>query len=173
MALKDILLGRLGFGAAPLGNMFRDIPEQEAVATVNAAWDDGIRYFDTAPFYGAGLAEIRIGAALAGRPRRDYVVSTKVGRLILDEVEDVSARDLGEKGGVFKHGRPNRIVNDYSRDGTLRSIEGSLKGWARTMSISSSCMTSRRISTETSGFRSSKAPARAPSRRSTGCATRA
>lgn len=127
MALKDILPGKLGFGAAPLGNMFRDIPEQEAFATVNAAWDDGIRYFDTAPFYGAGLAEIRIGAALAGRPRTDYVLSTKVGRLILDEIEDVSARDLGEKGGVFRYGRPNRIVNDYSRDGTLRSIEDSLK----------------------------------------------
>ena len=127
MALKDILPGKLGFGAAPLGNMFRDIPEQEALATVNAAWDDGIRYFDTAPFYGAGLAEIRIGAALAGRPRTDYVLSTKVGRLILDEIEDVSARDLGEKGGVFKYGRPNRIVNDYSHDGTLRSIEDSLK----------------------------------------------
>jgi len=94
---------------------------------VNAAWDDGIRYFDTAPFYGAGLAEIRMGAALAGRPRRDYVVSTKVGRLILDEIEDVGTRDLGEKGGVFRYGRPNRIVNDYSRDATLRSIEDSLK----------------------------------------------
>ncbi|MEY9359706.1 D-threo-aldose 1-dehydrogenase [Bradyrhizobium yuanmingense] len=127
MALKDILPGKLGFGAAPLGNMFRDIPEQEALATVNAAWEDGIRYFDTAPFYGAGLAEIRIGAALAGRNRSDYVLSTKVGRLILDEIEDVDARDLGEKGGVFRHGRPNRIVNDYSRDGTLRSIEDSLK----------------------------------------------
>ncbi len=62
MALKDILPGKLGFGAAPLGSMFRDIPEQEALATVNAAWDDGIRYFDNAPFYGAGLAEIRMGA---------------------------------------------------------------------------------------------------------------
>lgn len=127
MALKEILPGRLGFGAAPLGNMFRDIPEQEALATVNAAWDDGIRYFDTAPFYGAGLAEMRIGAALAGRRRSDYVVSTKVGRLILDEVEDVGARDLGEKGGVFRYGRPNKIVNDYSGDATLRSIEDSLK----------------------------------------------
>ncbi|MBR0816029.1 aldo/keto reductase [Bradyrhizobium diazoefficiens] len=127
MGLKDILPGRLGFGAAPLGNMFRDIPEQEALATVNAAWDDGIRYFDTAPFYGAGLAEIRMGAALGGRPRSDYVVSTKVGRLILDEIEDVGARELGEKGGVFKYGRSNRIVNDYSRDATLRSIEDSLK----------------------------------------------
>lgn len=127
MALKDILPSKLGFGAAPLGNMFRDIPEQEALATVDAAWKDGIRYFDNAPFYGAGLAEIRMGEALAGRPRDQYVISTKVGRVILDEVEDVSARDLGEKGDVFKHGRPNKIVNDYSADATLRSIEDSLK----------------------------------------------
>jgi len=127
MALKDILPGKLGFGTAPLGNMFRDIPEEEARATVEAAWGDGIRYFDTAPFYGAGLAEIRLGDALGDRPREEYVVSTKVGRLILDEVEDVSARDLGEKGDVFKYGRPNRIVNDYSEDATLRSIEGSLE----------------------------------------------
>ncbi|WP_269750045.1 aldo/keto reductase [Lysobacter soli] len=127
MALKDILPGKLGFGTAPLGNMFRDIPEEEARATVEAAWADGIRYFDTAPFYGAGLAEIRLGDALGDRPREEYVVSTKVGRLILDEVEDVSARDLGEKGEVFKYGRPNRIVNDYSEDATLRSIEGSLE----------------------------------------------
>ncbi|MDG2517977.1 aldo/keto reductase [Lysobacter soli] len=127
MALKDILPGKLGFGTAPLGNMFRDIPEEEARATVEAAWADGIRYFDTAPFYGAGLAEIRLGDALGDRPREEYVVSSKVGRLILDEVEDVSARDLGDKGDVFKYGRPNRIVNDYSEDATLRSIEGSLE----------------------------------------------
>lgn len=127
MAFKDIFPSKLGFGAAPLGNMFRDIPEAEALATVEAAWNDGIRYFDNAPFYGAGLAEIRMGEALAGKPRGDYVISTKVGRVILDEVEDVSARDLGEKGEVFKHGRPNKIVNDYSADATLRSIEDSLK----------------------------------------------
>lgn len=127
MALKDILRSPLGFGAAPLGNMFRDIPEEEALATVNTAWDDGIRYFDNAPFYGAGLAEIRMGQALAGRPRNDYVISTKVGRVILDEIEDVSGRDLGEKGEVFKYGRPNKIVNDYSEDATYRSIEDSLK----------------------------------------------
>lgn len=127
MALKDILPGKLGFGAAPLGNMFRAIPEEEALATVEAAWDDGIRYYDNAPFYGAGLAEIRMGEALAGKPRGDYVISTKVGRLILDEIEDVSQRDLGEKGDVFKYGRPNKIVNDYSADATMRSIEDSLK----------------------------------------------
>ncbi|MGM4912755.1 aldo/keto reductase [Rhizobium sp. 768_B6_N1_8] len=127
MALKDILPGKLGFGAAPLGNMFRDIPEQEALATVEAAWNDGIRYFDNAPFYGAGLAELRMGEALAGKPRDQYAISTKVGRVILDEIEDVSTRDLGEKGEVFKYGRPNKIVNDYSEDATLRSIEDSLK----------------------------------------------
>jgi D-threo-aldose 1-dehydrogenase len=127
VTLKDILPSKLGFGAAPLGNMFRDIPEDEALATVDAAWNDGIRYYDNAPFYGAGLAEIRMGEALAARPRGEYVISTKVGRIILDEVEDVSARDQGEKGGVFRHGRPNRVVNDYSEDATLRSIEDSLK----------------------------------------------
>jgi D-threo-aldose 1-dehydrogenase len=127
VALKEILPGKLGFGAAPLGNMFRDIPEAEALATVEAAWNDGIRYYDNAPFYGAGLAEIRMGEALSGKPRGEYVISTKVGRVILDEIEDVSARDLGEKGDVFKYGRPNRVVNDYSEDATLRSIEDSLK----------------------------------------------
>jgi D-threo-aldose 1-dehydrogenase len=127
MSLKEILPGKLGFGAAPLGNMFRAIPEDEALATVEAAWNDGIRYFDNAPFYGAGLAEIRMGQALAGKPRKDYVISTKVGRVILDEMEDVSARDNGEKGDVFKHGRANKVINDYSADATLRSIEDSLK----------------------------------------------
>lgn len=127
MALQDILPGKLGFGAAPLGNMFRDIPEDEALATVEAAWNDGIRYYDNAPFYGAGLAELRMGEALAGKPRDQYVISTKVGRIVLDELEDIAARDQGEKGGVFAHGRANRVVNDYSYDATLRSIEDSLK----------------------------------------------
>ena len=129
MSLKDQLsrAGSLGFGTAPLGNMFRNIPEEEAAATVHAAWEQGTRYFDTAPFYGAGLSEIRLGKALAAYKREDYVLSTKVGRLILDEHEHTGARDLGEKGGLFEFGRPNKIVNDYSADATLRSIEDSLK----------------------------------------------
>ncbi len=126
MSLKDLLPGRLGFGTAPLGNMFRDIPEAEARATVDAAWNDGIRYYDNAPFYGAGLAELRMGDALAGKPRDEYVISTKVGRLVLDEADD-AARDNGEKGDVFRHGLPNKVVNDYSHDATLRSIDDSLK----------------------------------------------
>ncbi|PFH12435.1 D-threo-aldose 1-dehydrogenase [Collimonas sp. PA-H2] len=127
MSIKDKLPGRLGFGTAPLGNMFRNIPEEEALATVDAAWEHGVRYFDTAPFYGAGLAEIRLGNALGKRRRDDYVLSTKVGRVILDELEDPATRDLGEKGGLFEFGRPNKMINDYSADATLRSIEDSLK----------------------------------------------
>jgi len=127
MSIRNILKGKLGFGTAPLGNMFRNIPEAEAQATVDAAWAQGIRYFDTAPLYGAGLSEQRLGDILAGRKREDYVLSTKVGRVILDETEDPASRDLGEKGGVFEHGLPNKIVNDYSADATLRSIEDSLK----------------------------------------------
>jgi D-threo-aldose 1-dehydrogenase len=128
MSIKDKLAGSvLGFGTAPLGNMFRDIPEAEAQATVDAAWAQGVRYYDTAPFYGAGLAEIRLGEALSRHKRDEFVLSTKVGRLILDEVEDASARALGEKSGLFAAGRPNKLVVDYTADGTLRSIEDSLK----------------------------------------------
>jgi D-threo-aldose 1-dehydrogenase len=128
MSIKDKLPAGtvLGFGTAPLGNMFRDIPEDEAAATVRAAWDRGIRYYDTAPFYGAGLAEIRLGRALAGCKRDDYVISTKVGRIILDELVDAPL-EHGEKGTLFQHGRKNKMVNDYSADATLRSIEDSLK----------------------------------------------
>ena len=125
MSLKDTLPGVLGFGTAHLGNMFRAIPEEEAQATVEAVWSQGVRYFDTAPFYGSGLSEIRLGQALSNYHRDDYVLSTKVGRVILDEVEE-TARNLGEKSGVFEHGLLNKILNDYSADATLRSIEDSL-----------------------------------------------
>ena len=123
---KALLRGPLGFGAAPLGNMFRDIPDAEASATVEAAWDQGTRYFDTAPFYGAGLSEIRLGKVISKHKRDEYVLSTKVGRIILDETE-TGARNFGEKGGLFEFGRPNKIVYDYSEKGALRSIDDSLK----------------------------------------------
>ncbi|MCP3029857.1 aldo/keto reductase [Halobacillus sp. A1] len=118
--MKSMTQGKLGFGTAPLGNMYRDIPEDEALATVDAAWEHGIRYFDTAPFYGAGLAEIRLGKALSKYNRDDYVLSSKVGRVIEDELEEPAE-------GLFEHGRKNKVLNDYSADGTLRSIEQSLK----------------------------------------------
>lgn len=113
--LKD----KLGFGTAPLGNMYRDVPEDEARATIEAAWDQGIRYFDTAPFYGAGLAEIRLGEVLSQQKRDDYTLSTKVGRYITDETE--------EKIGLFEHGRKNKVITDYSEEATLRSIDQSLE----------------------------------------------
>jgi D-threo-aldose 1-dehydrogenase len=126
--VRDALLnGPLGFGAAPLGNMFRNIPDQEAAATVEAAWDQGTRYFDTAPFYGAGLSEIRLGKELSRHKRSEYILSTKVGRLIIDEVDDVRARDLGGKGDIFKHGRPNGVVYDYTAYGAKKSIHDSIK----------------------------------------------
>ncbi len=140
MSLTDILPGKLGFGTAPLGNMFRAIPDEEARATVEAAWDQGIRYYDTAPFYGAGLAELRLGEVLATKPRDSYVLSTKVGRVILDELEE-GARDLGEKGGLFEHGRPNKIVHEWTADATERSIEDSLKRLASIASTSSGSTT--------------------------------
>ena len=123
---KALLKGPLGFGAAPLGNMFRNIPDAEASATVEAAWDQGTRYFDTAPFYGVGLSEIQLGKVLSKHHREEYLLSTKVGRIILDEI-DTGARDFGEKGGLFEFGRPNKIIYDYSEKGTLRSIGDSLE----------------------------------------------
>ena len=127
MSIKTALLnGPLGFGTAPLGNMFRNIPEGEAAATIAAAWEAGTRYFDTAPFYGAGLAEIRLGKALSRHGRDEYVLSTKVGRIILDEVVS-GPQAFGEKGTLFEHGRKNKVIYDYSADGAKRSIEDSLK----------------------------------------------
>ncbi|MGW7449479.1 aldo/keto reductase [Kitasatospora sp. NPDC054795] len=126
MSLKELLPGTLGFGTAPLGNMFRAIPDTEALATVEAAWEHGIRYYDTAPFYGAGLSETRLGEVLSAKPRDEYVLSTKVGRVILDEVEE-GARDLGEKGGLFEHGNPNKMLHVWTAEAAERSIEDSLK----------------------------------------------
>ncbi|MGW2183486.1 aldo/keto reductase [Streptomyces sp. NPDC001732] len=126
MSLKKLLPGKLGYGTAPLGNMFRAIPDDEARATVEAAWQQGVRYYDTAPFYGAGLAEERLGEVLSAKPRDEYVLSTKVGRVILDELEE-DARELGEKGGLFEHGNPNKMLHVWTAEATERSIEDSLK----------------------------------------------
>jgi D-threo-aldose 1-dehydrogenase len=126
MSIRERLAGGpLGFGAAPLGNMFRELTDEEAAATVDAAWQSGTRFFDTATQYGAGLSEIRLGRQLANHDRDDYDLSTKVGRLVLDELE-TGPRDFGEKGDLFSAGRANRMVYDYLEKGTLKSIEDSL-----------------------------------------------
>ena len=114
--------GRLGFGAAQLGNLGRETTDDEARAAVDAAWDRGIRYFDTAPHYGLGLSESRLGAALADRPRDEYILSTKVGRLIVDDPEGVSRSD--DEGFAVSGVRRRRW--DLSRDGIRRSIDDSL-----------------------------------------------
>ncbi len=113
--------GPLGMGGAPLGNLFARIPDETAAAAIAAAWDADIRHFDTAPHYGAGLSEHRMGAMLRHYPRDEFTLSTKVGRL-LDPVPDVPDIDEGFEGGLSFRRRL-----DYSHDGTLRSIEHSLQ----------------------------------------------
>jgi D-threo-aldose 1-dehydrogenase len=113
---------KLGLGGAQLGNLYHAMSDENARAIVDTAWDRGIRYFDTAPHYGLGLSERRLGAALAARPRDEYAISTKVGRLLVDNPGGAGERDT-EGFDV-----PRTIVRrrDYSRDGVLRSLEASL-----------------------------------------------
>ena len=113
----------LGLGAAQFGNLYRETTDEASTAAVDAAWQAGIRYFDTAPHYGIGLSERRLGAALAQYPRDEFVVSTKVGRLLVPTPENVD--QLDEHG--FMVPAAFRREWDFSRDGILRSFEGSLE----------------------------------------------
>ncbi|CAM5232616.1 Aldo/keto reductase OS=Streptomyces tendae OX=1932 GN=F3L20_16105 PE=4 SV=1 [Streptomyces tendae] len=115
-------LTELGLGAAQLGNLARETSCTDARGAVDAAWDSGVRYFDTAPHYGLGLSERRLGAALARRPRAEYTVSTKVGRLLVPSPKTAHRRD----DGGFAVPAAFRRDWDFSRDGILRSLEGSL-----------------------------------------------
>ncbi|WP_155372449.1 aldo/keto reductase [Catellatospora vulcania] len=119
---SKVAVSALGFGAASIGNLYRAVPDEQAAATVDAAWQAGIRYFDTAPHYGLGLSEQRLGRALAGRPREQYVVSTKVGRILVDE-PDGAGDDMANG---FAVPATRRRVWDYSAAGVRRSIEQSL-----------------------------------------------
>jgi D-threo-aldose 1-dehydrogenase len=114
------LASRLSFGGAPIGNLYEAMDDDTAAATVTHAWHRGIRHFDTAPYYGYGLSETRLGDALTGMPRASFTLSTKVGRLIEDDPQQQQHAD-----GFIVDGRRARF--DYSRDGVLRSIEASLK----------------------------------------------
>ncbi|WP_368396658.1 aldo/keto reductase [Streptomyces sclerotialus] len=111
----------LSFGAAPLGNLYTAVGPDQAAATVDAAWEAGIRAFDTAPHYGLGLSERRLGAALRGRPRAEYVLSTKVGRLLRP-----GSADGDDLGNGFAVPATHHRVWDFSADGVRRSIEESL-----------------------------------------------
>ncbi|GAQ67526.1 aldo/keto reductase [Streptomyces scabiei] len=114
----------LAYGAAGIGNLFRPVSDEEAAAAVDAAWDAGIRTFDTAPHYGLGLSERRLGAALRERPRDGYTVSTKVGRLLVPAEDGGPADDLAHG---FAVPATLRRVWDFSADGVRRSLEASLE----------------------------------------------
>jgi D-threo-aldose 1-dehydrogenase len=117
---RTLSFSALGFGAAPIGNMNRVLGEAEAEATVRQAWSLGLRYFDTAPLYGHGLSEQRVGAALRGEARDSYLLSTKVGRLLQP------CAPGEEDSGIYLGVPPFRITYDYSYDGVMRSHEASL-----------------------------------------------
>ncbi|WP_327347811.1 aldo/keto reductase [Streptomyces europaeiscabiei] len=113
----------LAYGAAGIGNLFRPVSDEEAAAAIDAAWNAGIRTFDTAPHYGLGLSERRLGAALRDRPRDTYTLSTKVGRLLVPDREGGAADDLANG---FAVPATHRRVWDFSADGVRRSLEASL-----------------------------------------------
>ena len=110
----------LGFGTAPLGNLYKAISDDEARATLEAAWDGGVRYFDTAPLYGLGLSETRLNPFLRDKPRDEYILSSKVGRLI-EYCNPEHRTGIGKWFNV-----PQRRENfDYTYDGVMRSFEHS------------------------------------------------
>ncbi len=119
LGTRGVTVTRLGLGCAPFGNLFRELSDDDAIATVDAAWDVGIRLFDTAPLYGHGLAERRLGQALRAYPRDEYVLSTKVGRLLRP--------DATFDPGIFRVPRGLAPRADYSADGVRRSIDESLE----------------------------------------------
>jgi D-threo-aldose 1-dehydrogenase len=121
--LDSVSVWPMGFGAAPLGNLFHPISDEQAARAVDAAWSAGIRYFDTAPHYGLGLSERRLGAALAGRPRARTVVSTKVG-CVLEPSPQTAGRNDDEG---FAVPASYRRVWDFSADGVRRSLDASLE----------------------------------------------
>lgn len=118
----ELRLSEISLGCAQLGNLYRAITDDQARATVEAAWRLGIRYFDTAPHYGLGLSERRLGEALAAYPREEYVVSTKVGR----RLEALAGVDGLDREG-FEVPATHRRVWDFSRDGVRRSLDESLQ----------------------------------------------
>jgi len=119
----QLAVTELGFGASGIGNLGHAVSDDVAMEAVRAAWDTGIRLFDTAPHYGLGLSERRLGAALAGVPRREFVLSTKVGRLIRPNPLATGADDAGG----FSVPDDFTRVWDFSADGVRRSLAESLE----------------------------------------------
>ncbi len=115
-----LALTELGFGGSAVGNLYRPTSREEAYSAVTTAWEAGIRYFDTAPCYGHGLSERRIGDALREFPRQSYILSTKVGRVLIPGAEVPDDEQ-------FPQSLPFKLQYDYSYDGIMRSFEHSLQ----------------------------------------------
>jgi D-threo-aldose 1-dehydrogenase len=118
---SGVVITRLMFGSGPIGGLFSAVGDQASEETLVEAWEAGVRAFDTAPHYGTGLAERRLGSFLADKPRDQVVVSTKVGRLLVPAERSVEGDE------AFYGALPFERVWDFSRDGVLRSLEGSLE----------------------------------------------
>ena len=117
----DLEVTPFAFGTAPIGNFARPIDEATSDGMIQAAWDAGVRYYDTAPMYGHGLSELRCGHSLRWKERDDFVLSTKVGRLLKPKKR--SQIDFSP----WNNAAANEMVFDYSYDGTMRSFEDSLQ----------------------------------------------
>jgi D-threo-aldose 1-dehydrogenase len=128
----DVEVTRLGFGSASIGGLFRAVDEDQATAIVDHAWRLGIRYFDVAPLYGYGTGERRLGVALHDRPRDEYVLSTKVGRLVRNAARVPPGADIdhqaldGRDNAYYADVADRRVIFDFSADGVTRSLEESL-----------------------------------------------
>ncbi|MEL7130879.1 MAG: aldo/keto reductase [Pseudomonadota bacterium] len=120
----DLEVTAFGFGTAPIGNIFREIDEPTSDAMIQTAWDRGIRYYDTAPMYGHGLAELRTGQSLRWKNRDDLVLSSKVGRRL------VPAKRSSIDFAPWTNAAPFALEFDYTYDGTMRAFEDSLQRMA-------------------------------------------
>ncbi|HEY8439447.1 MAG TPA: aldo/keto reductase [Candidatus Limnocylindrales bacterium] len=127
-----VAVTRLGFGGASIGGLYRPVADADASAVLERAWQLGIRHLDTAPLYGYGVSERRVGRALAGKPRDEYVLSTKVGRLVVPASAVPAGADVdrqvfdGRENGAYADVDDRRIVFDYTGDGVRRSLDESL-----------------------------------------------
>ncbi|WP_170783524.1 aldo/keto reductase [Ruegeria lacuscaerulensis] len=117
----DLEVSTFGFGTAPIGNIFREIDEQTSDAMIQHAWDAGVRYFDTAPMYGHGLSELRTGQSLRWKNRDDFILSSKVGRVL----KPARRQDINFE--PWTNAAPFTMHFDYSYDGVMRSFEDSLQ----------------------------------------------
>jgi D-threo-aldose 1-dehydrogenase len=115
-----LMVTEVGYGASQFGNLYHEVTDEQATDAIAAGWAAGIRYFDTSPFYGLGRSETRLGMIMPPYPRDEYVLSSKVGRLL------VPAEPVAERYG-FLNPLPNDVVYDYSYDGVMRSVESSLE----------------------------------------------